>query len=218
MREVQLIPISESERLHIADRIAALLEWYDGHSEPPPCRFEGDPHDLSTLSFISYELEDLWDWDAGETVSFVLGNVLVRRFSFQWVRLEGELSPRLFAVRNLDVPCIVFPWTRLYEAITSAGNPRSAAEDVLVTILSNLNSTNAIPEGWHPALDALKRSGHDLPQDVVRLIQTLSEREPNWIRVLGLFPYEWNKNISWDEVQSALKSMIDLCGKRGKDK
>lgn len=213
MTELPFILISGRELQSIADRISALREWYNGHPAVSPCQFSGDPADLSTLTFISYELDDLWVWDVGETLSFVFGNVLVQRFAFQWVRLAEDSSPRQFAVQNLDVPYVVFPWPRLYELIASRLYSHSAAEDLLMMILSELHSRGTVPPGWHPVLDALERRCYDIPEDIVSLIQKLETREPNWFELLGLFPYEWNKGVSWEEVSTYLSLMINSRGK-----
>lgn len=205
----QLASISAEELQSIADRITVLRQWYNGHPHVTPCEFNGDPCDLSTLTFISYELDRLWEWDAGETLSCTLGNVFVQRFAFQWVQEVEDPSLRRLAVHNPQLAYTIFPWQRLNENFASFGYSHSAAEDILVSILSDLHSRNAIPRGWHPVLDALNGDPGDIPKDIIGQIRTLRSREPNWFRLLGLFPYEWNKTVSWETVSLYLSAMLN---------
>ncbi len=213
MTQLPIIRVSARELQSISDRITVLRDWYNGHQNVVPCRFDGDPSDLSTLTFISYELGvDLWEWDLGETLCFSWGNVLVKRFSFEWGRLAGDSSPRLLALHNATLPYTIFPWPRLYELIDCRKRPDTAAEDLLVTFLSELYFQNAIPSGWHPALDALERRSYDIPENIIGQLQKLSACEPNWLRRLGLFPYKWNNEVSWETVSSCLSAMISNSG------
>lgn len=209
MTEHSLAPISAEEIQSIDDRIAVLRQWYNEHPQVTPCEFNGHPSDLSTLTFISYELEDVWEWDAGETLSCTFGNVFVQRFDFQWVREGKDLSPRHLAVRNPLLPHTIFPWQRLNEDFACFGYSHSAAENLLVSILSDLHSRNAIPRGWHPVLDALSGDTRDIPEEIMGQIRTLTARESNWFRLLGLFPYEWNRTVSWKTVSQYLSTMLD---------
>ena len=214
MTTLPLIRLSSCELQTIADRISVLRDWYNGHPNVTPCLFNGDPTDLSTLTFISYELgEDLWDWDGGQTLSFAWGNVFVQRFGFQWVRLTEGNSPGEFAVQNSDLPSIVFPRPRLYELIAGRQYPHSAAEELFVMILSDLHSRDAVPHGWHPVVDALEGRSDDIPEEIVRMLQLLSKRDPNWFELLGLFPYEWKHGVAWDTVSTYLSIMINSADK-----
>lgn len=212
MAEVKFISISSDETQHIADRITALRQWYSSFELSPcnACLFDGDTSDISAMDWIFYELGgNSWYWDDGETHSLAWGNVLVRRFGFHWVKLEGDLSPRHFAVRNDEVPYIVFPWPRLYELVKSAGHQHSAAQDLFLSIISDLDTWSVVPVGWHPALDALADERPDFPKDVIALLQNLSNDDPEWIDHLGMFPYEWNKDAPWDMVRTTIRAWID---------
>jgi len=210
MTELQLISLTEDELQVVADRIATLHQWYNNHSQAPACQFDGRPQDLSTLTFISYELgDDVWNWDEGETLSFAWGNVLVRRFGFEWVRFEADPSPRHFAVRNVNVPYLVFPWIRLYELFADDGRAHSAAEDLLVTILAELHSRNRMPAGWHPLVDALEHRPSRIPEEIIDLVAKLARRDPGWVRLLGLSPYDWPTGDDWTIAKVELTSLID---------
>lgn len=210
MTELQLTSLTADERQVVADRITTLRKWYNNHSQVPACQFDGRPQDLSTLAFISYELgDDVWNWDQGETLSFAWGNVLVQRFGFEWVRFDADPSPRHFAVRNLDVLYLVFPWIRLYEVFANVGRAHSAAEDLLVSILSELQSRNRMPTGWHPLVDALEHRSFKIPKEIVDLVAKLARREPDWVRVLGLSPYHWPSGDDWTIAKLELTSLID---------
>ncbi len=210
MTEASLTPLMADELQSIAGRIAALRQWHNNHPQVLACQFDGRPQDLSILTFISYELgDDVWSWDEGETLSFVWGNVLVQQFGFQWVRIETDPSPRLFAVRNLDVPYLVFPWIRLYELFASDGPVHSAAENLLVTILADLHSRSRMPAGWHPLIDALEHRHSRIPAEIIDLVAKLARREPDWVRLLGLSPYDWPGGDDWTNAKWLLTSLID---------
>lgn len=214
MTELQLTSLTAEELQVVADRITTLRKWYNNHSQVPPCQFDGRPQDLSTLTFISYELDDVWSWDEGETLSFAWGNVLAQRFGFEWVRFEADPSPRHFAVRNLDVPYLVFPWFRLYEVFAVAGRAHSAAEDLLVTILAELHSRNRMPAGWHPLVDVLEHRHSKIPEEIVDLVAKLARRESDWVRLLGLSPYDWPPGDDWTMAKLVLTSLIDAGAER----
>lgn len=212
MAKPRLMSISDREQQLIDDRIAHLRQWYSSYLQVPPCLFSGDPCDLSTLTFISYELEDLWDWDAGETVSCVWGQVLVKRFGFQWAKVGEGFSPFQLVVHNVSLPYIVFPWSRLFELISNGGSQHTTAEDFLVMTLADLHSREMVPEGWHPVIDALQRSRYDIPEEIVAQVQKLVKRDKNWLKNLGLFPYQWNKDVPWEVVSLYLTSLIENHG------
>src|SRR5687767_5094362 len=120
MDESKFIPLSTEEFCHIDSRISELRRWY-GALDLAPCsasNFEGDFRDITALDYIFYELgAHSWAWDDGQTHAFAWGNVLVRQLGFRWVKLPTDTSPRHFAVRHGAVPCIVFPWPRLFELV-----------------------------------------------------------------------------------------------------
>lgn len=211
MTEPRTIPQTAAELQLITGRIATLRQWYNSHSQPPACQFDGRPLDLSILSFISYELgEDVWDWDGGETLSFVWGNVLTQRFGFQWIRFEADPSPRHFAVRNLEVPYLVFPWIRLYELYGRNHPMRSMSEELLVSILAELHATNRLPAGWHPLVDALEHEPSAIPSEIVELVTKLARRNQDWVRLLGLSPYDWPEGDDWTNARWMLTSLLDM--------
>ncbi|MFO1044318.1 MAG: hypothetical protein U0941_21240 [Planctomycetaceae bacterium] len=209
MTEFDLTPISPQELRYIDERVSTLRNWYNNHSNVKRCEFAGDPSDLMTLTFISYELDIVWDWDAGETVACVWGNVLVQRFDFQWVRLKESKSARTFAVYNAMFPETICPWSRMNELITNGQYSHSVAEQLLVSFLAELHAKNAIPDGWHPVLDAIKKADPVFPKSIAAQIQTLIAKEPEWFRLLGLSPYEWNKSMTWETVALHLSLLID---------
>lgn len=215
MSVTTLLPISAEELQRIADRISVLRDWYNAHPHVRPCAFHGEPSDLSTLTFISYELgTDLWSWDRGQTLSYAWGNVFVRRFSFQWVRSANDGSLQSLALYNAEVPLTIFPWSRLSEILAGEESSHSAAEDLFLAILCEQHSRNAVPTGWHPVLDALSGHNTTIPDDVLRQLRTLIANEQNWFQLLGLFPYDWNIGVSWDTVSTYLSSMIDASDTR----
>ena len=209
MSELTFIEIEPEELRAISDRVAVLRDWYNAHPGVVPCQFLGDPCDLLTLGFISYELgESVWDWDHGETLSAVWGGVLVNRFGFHWARLADGPFPGMLAVHNPTLPYTIFSWPRLLEQVSNGGNLHTAAADLLMMVFSDLHARHSIPPGWHPALDALERRSHVIPENIVELLQRLSQREPNWLTLLGLSPFEWNNSVSWENVSFSLSMMI----------
>ena len=217
MSATTLVPVSAQEQRLIGDRISVLRDWYNAHPHVRPCDFHGEPSDLSTLTFISYELgTDLWNWDHGQTLSCVWGNVFVQRFAFQWVQSANVGSIQSLALYNAEVPLTIFPWSRLSETLAGEESSHSAPEDLFLAILCELHLRNAVPTGWHPVLDALCGHNRTIPDEVVRQIRKLIASEQNWFRLLGLFPYEWNVDVSGDTVSAILSNMIDASYTRRK--
>lgn len=217
MSDTILVPVSARDQRLIADRIFVLRDWYNSHPQVRPCAFHGEPSDLATLTFISYELgTDLWSWDHGQTLSYAWGNVFVRRLSFQWVQSVNDGSMPSLALYNAEVPLTIFPWSRLSETLAGEESSHSAPEELFLAILCELHLRNAVPTGWHPVLDALSGHNRSIPDEVVRQIRKLIANEQNWFRLLGLFPYEWNVDVSWDMVSAILSNMIDASDTRRK--
>ncbi len=211
MSESQFTSLSSDDMQLIEARIASLRDWYGAFELSPinACSFDGGTNDVCALDYIFYELGGTsWSWDDGLTHSIAWGNVAVRRFGFQWCKFAGDASPRQFVLRNPEVPCILFPWPRLYELVENPGRHDSAHAYLLLSTISDIDQCSVVPRGWHPALDAIEQTRSDFPDDVVAMLRRLYDDDPQWIHHLGMSPYDWQKDMDWNVVRSTLQSWI----------
>lgn len=211
MSDTHFQPLYDGELHSLQQRIDALRAWYGQFDFPPlnQCEFHGSIDDIGALDYIFYELgAHSWDWDSGLTHAAAWGNVATNSFGFEWCKVPNETSPHGFAVRHPDVPCLIFPWHRLFELEHNPGRSDGPHSHLLLSTIHDVDNCSVAPDGWHPVLDAIQGRRHDIPKDVVSLLETLCDRDPYWIHHLDLYPYDWGEQTDWNQVLSAVNSWI----------
>ncbi len=207
--ETPFVPLTDEDTEFVRARIAALRNWYSAFDLHPinACVFDGDTNDICVLDYIFYELgADSWGWDHGITHAVAWGNVVVQQFGFQWCKFVSDTSPRHFAVRNPEVPCVIFPWVRLFELVENPGHKHSAHAHLLLSMISDVDQGFVVPDGWHPVLDAISRKRTDFPSNVVDMLSRMYDEDPNWIHHLDMYPYDWNENTDWNWVRTVIQA------------
>ena len=200
-----LVPINQEDHQRIEEHITKLHDWYAALDMPDglTCQFNGTPRDIEVLDYIFYEFGATpWYWDNGLTHALVWGNVAVRHMGFEWCKLGAEPPPQLFAVRSPEVPCIVFPWTRLYELVSTLGRMDNEHEYLWLSTITRIDELSLVPRGWHPVLDAIYHGNDEFPRDIVDLFKDWRQRDRSWLITLEMDPYDWHEETDWESIRS----------------
>ena len=172
------------------------------------------PGNFGDLDFDFYEFGgEHWYQDNGYGFTCAWGEILVKSFGFQWMKMEGATNLRDWVLLHDDAFQKFFPWHLLWSIVESGGHQFDKAEGAWMRILDQVDAVYPLPTGWHVISDVLSGEADWVPERVASEMKVISER-PDWhFGVLGLWPYELTPESNWDEVLDNLKSkQIEMDG------
>jgi hypothetical protein len=192
---------------------ATFSEWFNAVPNVAPHEFRGLPADIGITDWVFYELGgSLWDRDNGYALTCAWGNVLVQSFGFQWSVIG---TPRDFRDYILHHPAGygLFPWKRLWESVVSQGGGRF--ERLWVRIMTDVEMFGSFPEGWYPAIDAIRGEPLGWPSEAIQLLkERFHDRPDTFFEELGLWPYDWTDKSDWSQILSWLGLQFNKRPKR----
>jgi hypothetical protein len=204
---------SAEELLLVETGLADFSQAFNSVPHVQPHPFIGTPADFSRLDWVFYELGgSLWYSDHGFGFTCVWGNVLVRSFGFHWSVMAPPRDLRDYVLHHPDA-YQVFPWQRLWETVENPGPQFAKGEAAWLRIVADVDLFGCAPRGWHPALDAIRGDRRDFPSKVTQMLRTFLERCPfSCFEQLTLWPYNWNADTQWDQVQIWLEHLLWKAG------
>ena len=123
--------------------------------------FEAKPSNLEDLDYDFYESGGHhWRGDHGYGFTCVWGTVLVESFGFEWAAMKNASSLKDCLLAHREAGYHFFPWQYLWGVVESTGHQYSKAQSAWLKIVESVDSSISVPDGWHPAIDALPKSRH----------------------------------------------------------
>jgi hypothetical protein len=172
-------------------------------------QFKAGPLNFSDLDYDFYEFGgDGWYHDHGHGFTCAWGTILVESFGFRWETMSDVASLNSCVLRHEEASHLFFPWQFLWSLVESAGYQFNKAEGAWLLTLERVDRVYGLPDGWHPAIDALREVPSSIPPNVVSELRKLREQsEEDFFHVLGLEPYGWAEGTDWDSVAGHVRNL-----------
>ncbi len=201
MDEAQLRPATPQECRLVEQGRTTFSKWFNSVPNVTPHEFIGAPSDIGLADWVFYELGGaLWDRDHGYCLTCTWGNVLVQSFGFQWYVMGAPRDFRDYLLHH-PVGYQFFSWQRLWESVLNPGGHSRPTETVWLNIMTDVELFRNLPDGWYPAIDAIRGKPLGWPAETIRLLEKRLDRRPDtFFEELGLWPYEWNVQSDWKQI------------------
>lgn len=165
--------------------------------------FTGAPLDFDKLDYDFYEFGGgNWYRDNGFGFTCVWGTILVDNFGFRWESMNDATTLRDCVLRHEEASFIFFPWQHVWSFVESIGYAHHKAQGAWIQIVKSIDSVYVVPDGWHPAIDAIEGATSFIPPDVVGELRMFRDESEKFLELLGLHPYEWTEVTDWDAVKN----------------
>lgn len=207
----QLRPLTEEETSEFDYAVGEFNRLFnDGLIEEFRYRFDATPSNLSNLDYDFYEFGGTnWYRDNGHGFTCAWAAILIKSFGFEWAALRDSTSWRDHVLYHREGYCVFFPWQLLWSVVESGGNQHDKAFAAWVRILEQVDSIYGVPEGWHPAIDAILGVTTLVPLAVGNELKRFRRGNPFFFYELGLEPYDWNETSDWDSVARWINALIE---------
>ena len=202
-----LKPLSEDEISVVESACNALNERLNSSVVPEfGYQWNASPLNFADLDYDFYEFGGgQWYQDNGFSFTCAWGQILANSFGFQWMKMEGGTGLRDWVLKSEEAYYVFFPWQTLWSAVESSGSQFQKAEATWMQILNHVDEVYGVPKGWHLITDILTEEFDWVPARAVREMKALYNSSGWEFGLLGLWPYEWDQNTDWEQVESYLK-------------